>query len=447
MYMVKANSVSKANIVITIILAVVCVFICLLVQQQFNAVEDESDSYIECESALSEFEQVSEYLTEQARKAATTGKIEYVNAYCAELKSTKSREAALERFKAQTGEDASAYKSLLVAMSRSDELATTEIRAMRLAMEGYGVDESKWPEDVREVSLASSEDKLTAQEKQSKASKLIYSDAYESMCQEIRNNIERAQDALTQSTKNSQGHAVSVFNDAFLKLELLFAAFALLALAMCVLMRKSVVKPLVHYNKSIENGEIFPVEGVAELRKLANTYNRVYRENQETQKLIKHQAGHDPLTGLLNRGSYDKLVELYEQDGMQFARILVDVDTFKQVNDTYGHEAGDQILKRVAQLLTTTFRSIDYVCRIGGDEFAVIMVEMTSDLAYNVHEKVAHMNEVLATAKGELPGVSLSVGVAFADRDNPAGSLFTDADKALYHTKENGRCGCTIYGE
>ena len=67
--------------------------------------------------------------------------------------------------------------------------------------------------------------------------------------------------------------------------------------------------------------------------------------------------------------------------------IICDVDSFKTVNDTYGHAVGDEILKKVASLLQKAFRSIDYVCRIGGDEFAVIMVDMTTDLTNTVKKK------------------------------------------------------------
>ena len=84
--------------------------------------------------------------------------------------------------------------------------------------------------------------------------------------------------------------------------------------------------------------------------------------------------------------------------------------------------------------------------RIGGDEFAIIMVNMTSDLAYTVTEKISEVNRNLSAPEtDEIPPVSLSVGVAFTDRENPGESLFKDADAALYYTKENGRSGCHFY--
>ena len=92
----------------------------------------------------------------------------------------------------------------------------------------------------------------------------------------------------------------------------------------------------------------------------------------------------------------------------------------------------------------SSFRSIDYVCRIGGDEFAIIMVEMNPSLKYTIVDKITA--EELSEPTDGLPAVSLSVGVAFTERENPGPSIFTDADEALYHVKENGKHGCGFYG-
>lgn len=147
---------------------------------------------------------------------------------------------------------------------------------------------------------------------------------------------------------------------------------------------------------------------------------------------------------LLNRRSFDQILSLYEKDRSSFALILADVDVFKQINDTCGHDTGDRILKRVAALLHTTFRFVDYVCRIGGDEFAVIMVDMSRELYYTITDKIAEINGQLAVPEDGLPAVSLSAGVAFSDENGFCGSLFRAADSALYTAKAHGRCGCSV---
>ena len=163
------------------------------------------------------------------------------------------------------------------------------------------------------------------------------------------------------------------------------------------------------------------------------------------EKVLKRQAEHDPMTGVLNRGAFDQILRAMEKDRRNFALILVDVDDFKSVNDTYGHAVGDVILKRVSKLLAEGFRSIDHVCRIGGDEFAVVMMDVTGDLGYTIEDKIDEINHQLAAHDENVPAVSLSAGAAFTDRKNPGESLFKDADRAMYYVKNHGRNGCHIY--
>ena len=169
---------------------------------------------------------------------------------------------------------------------------------------------------------------------------------------------------LITQTRQRQGRATSIFSDMYLKLEAGIVIMLLIMFLICLMLKHLIVKPLMLYNESIQKGEIFPVIGAAELQNLAVTYNKVYLENQETQKLIRHQAEYDALTEALNRGSYEKLLHIYEAGDTPVALILIDVDIFKSVNDTYGHAAGDEILKKVTRCLKRAFRSIDYVCRI-----------------------------------------------------------------------------------
>ena len=125
--------------------------------------------------------------------------------------------------------------------------------------------------------------------------------------------------------------------------------------------------------------------------------------------------------------------------------ILVDVDKFKEINDGYGHDVGDKALVRVATLLKKSFRNEDYVCRIGGDEFAVIMLNANSSLRELVEGKISRLNEKLGLAEDGLPPISVSVGVAFGDRENPTDDFYKDADSALYRVKESGDRNCAFY--
>lgn len=261
---------------------------------------------------------------------------------------------------------------------------------------------------------------------------------------EIAGDVDAALAVFTDTLTARQQRAADVFARIFRTITVCVVLFAAVMLLECMVIRRGIVHPLLEYNESIRHGVIAPIHGAAELRALAETYNSIYEENEEREILMKHQAEHDSLTELLNRRSFDQILSLYEKDRSSFALILADVDVFKQINDTCGHDTGDRILKRVAALLHTAFRSIDYVCRIGGDEFAVIMVDMSRELYYTIPDKIAEINGLLAVPEDGLPTVSLSAGVAFSDENGFRGSLFRAADSALYTAKAHGRCGCSV---
>lgn len=441
---IKIEKVSTWSIITTIIVVILFGFISFQSEKEFHVLQTSTEQYISCERAAKQLQDGSDYLTEQVRLYAMTTEREYLNYYFEEANTTKRRENAVHDLE-QYFSGTETFDSLESALECSQELMNTEYYSMRLVLEGTQQEESTWPDELKKVELSQEDKNLSDEEKLIKAKTLVCDDTYQNVRTEISNDVSKCMDSLIKQTRNKQGRATTIFSDMYLKLEIGILILVALMLFICILVRKLIVAPLISYNKSIQKGEIFPVIGAEELQNLAETYNRVYSENQETQKIIRHQAEHDALTELLNRGSYEKVLKLYEEGEVPFALVLVDVDIFKSVNDTYGHAIGDEILKKVSSLLKSAFRSIDYVCRIGGDEFAVVMIDVTSNLQYTVEDKISSINKELAKAENGLPAVSLSVGVAFSDRENPGESIFKDADKALYYVKEHGRSGCGFY--
>lgn len=442
---IKIQRVSALSIGITIILGLLFIVLCTIGKKQFYELEAVTNQYIDCEHAEKQLQEGSDYLTEQVRLYAMTGDVEYMKNYFQEANVTKRREKALEKLETYfNGTDL--LKTLQDTLEESKDLMNTEYYSMRLVCESIGIHKDKWSQEVLNIQLSQADANLSKEGKLKKAQQMLCDKDYVNTKVNINEKVINCVNDLIEQTKSSQGRASTIFSDTYLKLEVSMAVQILLTLFMCALVRRLIVTPLISYNKSIQLGEIFPVIGAAELQNLARTYNKVYAEKQETEKLIRHQAEHDALTDLLNRGSFEKILNIYESEKENhFAMILVDVDIFKSVNDTYGHAVGDIILKNVANLLKTAFRTIDYVCRIGGDEFAIIMVEMTSDLKYTIEDKIAEVNKALSQPEEGIPVVSLSVGVAFSDRENPGESIFKDADKALYDVKEHGRNGCGFY--
>ena len=106
---------------------------------------------------------------------------------------------------------------------------------------------------------------------------------------------------------------------------------------------------------------------------------------------------------------------------------------------------GDAVLKKISSQLSQTFRATDYPCRIGGDEFAVVMTEMNESLKHVVSSKIATVVEGLADTSDGLPPMTLSIGVAFNDGTLSGDQIFKNADSALYLAKEAGRNGYRFY--
>ena len=127
------------------------------------------------------------------------------------------------------------------------------------------------------------------------------------------------------------------------------------------------------------------------------------------------------------------------------AMLLFDADQFKTINDQYGHETGDRVLQKITATLQNNFRSDDYVCRIGGDEFVVFMAHVSGDKRQLIENKVKQINRDLSAGADGLPPVTLSVGVSFNPEGNDSKEMFRQADIALYYVKDHGRDGVSFY--
>jgi diguanylate cyclase (GGDEF)-like protein len=164
----------------------------------------------------------------------------------------------------------------------------------------------------------------------------------------------------------------------------------------------------------------------------------VVAEHTSVQALLRNST-HDPLTGVLNRGAFEMLLERELEHGRRYAQplslLLLDLDHFKELNDGQGHAAGDAVLRQVGALLLDEMRRVDWCARYGGDEFAVIAAHTDE------HHAVRLSQRIVARVRRELRGViTLSVGVA-AETGGRLGAaeLVAEADRALYASKRDGR--------
>ena len=163
----------------------------------------------------------------------------------------------------------------------------------------------------------------------------------------------------------------------------------------------------------------------------------------------RNQAMTDVLTGIPNRLAYDQRLQQEVARWKRFATPLVlmvwDVDLFKSVNDTYGHKAGDKVLKKLAMGLKRGIRETDFVARYGGEEFVMLMTGSTVEACLQVADKLrASLGEIGFHFRGKSVVVTASCGLSEYREDDTPEQLFERADKALYEAKEQGRNRCII---
>ena len=159
------------------------------------------------------------------------------------------------------------------------------------------------------------------------------------------------------------------------------------------------------------------------------------------------QRDTDPLTGLMTRSAAENLIESHRRHGSgKGVLFIVDIDRFKEVNDTFGHIKGDRILSETAASIKRCFRETDLTARFGGDEFIVFAKE-TTDIAW-IHRQARRLNEAVSREidiDGRSFRISASIGIASLDGGQSLETLYARADKMLYQAKKGGRGGYRIY--
>ncbi|MRW92780.1 EAL domain-containing protein [Duganella sp. FT80W] len=207
-----------------------------------------------------------------------------------------------------------------------------------------------------------------------------------------------------------------------------------------------------------KNGELYleflTVSAVRDTRGQTTHYVGVFSDitkAKESQEKLDHLAHHDPLTALPNRLLFnDRLqhaLQRASRDGEQLALLFIDLDRFKNVNDTLGHHIGDELLKQVAKALQDRLREGDTLARLGGDEFIVLLENIDNQYGASlVAEKLVQMFEQPFMVAGHELFVTCSVGISlFPDDAADLNMLIRNADVAMYQAKARGRNGFSFY--
>ena len=153
-------------------------------------------------------------------------------------------------------------------------------------------------------------------------------------------------------------------------------------------------------------------------------------------RIVRNMANRDPLTGLANRRVFEQALDGLVEGGEEGALLLVDVDDFKQVNDSLGHQEGDRILRLIATIMQRCVRNSDLSSRIGGDEFALLLRRCGARTARTIAERIC------SDVARATDGVSVSIGLAmYPEHGGDTEALLASADRAMYLTKTGQRTG------
>ena len=427
--------------VVTLVISVALLFVSYRTLSVYNVLEEKTEMATKGQEDAREMQEASDYLTEQVRCFVETGEKQYLDAYFEESDVTRRRDNAVkdlgEMFAGTTE-----FEALQQAGRQSVILMDTEYHAMRLVVEAYGYDLSEYPEVIRKTALSREDAALSPEEKLMKARQLVFDDNYHLQKTIISAKTHECLNDLLGELQDHQVETANQFGFIIRVEQALIIALILMVIIIVTLTTWQVIGPLVRAIPRIRDDKPLPVNGAEEFRYLANTYNKMYEENKSQKEELAYEASHDQLTGVFNRKGFEKVME--DVNHTRIAILLIDVDRFKQINDTYGHAEGDKLLSHLTGILGVNFRTGDMLCRVGGDEFVMFLPGVGPEHRDRIEAKIREINQILTRGSGDVPPTSISVGVAFGENED-AMEVYKKADIALYRVKENGRCGVDFF--
>lgn len=185
-------------------------------------------------------------------------------------------------------------------------------------------------------------------------------------------------------------------------------------------------------------------------RKLMDDMEELNLELSQANEDLKQMARHDALTGLYNRRVLEEIIfnesERSRRTARGFGIAMADIDNFKKINDSYGHEAGDLVLKELATILKNSIRSTDTVGRWGGEEFLFVFTETSCQGAMIVIERIRHsVEKSIISYRGQQIRFTITIGLSYHKGDDGAREMIREADEALYQGKNSGKNRVVCY--
>ena len=438
---------SRVNIVllaVTVIGSIGMIIATNRLNSAYQQLIEETGKYINTQQDAGMIEEFSGSMLSESRSFLQTGDPAHVMAFYSQMDVIRRQ---LDRSgTAETKSAAASDRYLEEAVEAFRTLAEQDAYAMRLKAETLPVSLDSYPAEFAGTEIRPEDAALDAEQKLAKAQEILDRTDYSAIRSRLSDRVDASHRAASETVQQQMGVTTARIRQELLLLRTFGVVFLVIAVLAMLSNLLLIILPINRSVSNLDNREEIPEQGSFEMRNLARVYNEVLRDSTEKQEELEYSATHDALTGVYNRAAFDREYDRCRNDRIGIA--IVDVDGFKHYNDVYGHDVGDHVLRRVTETIGSKFRKEDHISRIGGDEFVIIMKNTGSAQSEDIKLKIDEINEELVKERRKgMPPISVSVGAAFWDRENPGPDILKDADKALLQMKQNGKLGCRIYGE
>lgn len=438
---------SRVNIVllaVTVIGSIGMIIATNRLNSAYQQLIEETGKYINTQQDAGMIEEFSGSMLSESRSFLQTGDPAHVMAFYSQM--DVIRRQLDSSGTSETKGTAASDRYLEEAVEAFRTLAEQDAYAMRLKAETLPVSLGSYPAEFAGTEIRPEDAVLDAEQKLAKAQEILDRTDYSAIRSRLSDRVDASHRAASETVQQQMGVTTARIRQELLLLRTFGVVFLVIAVLAMLSNLLLIILPINRSVSNLDNREQIPEQGSFEMRNLARVYNEVLRDSTEKQEELEYSATHDALTGVYNRAAFDREYDRCRNDRIGIA--IVDVDGFKHYNDVYGHDVGDHVLRRVTETIGSKFRKEDHISRIGGDEFVIIMKNTGSAQSEDIKLKIDEINEELVKERRKgMPPISVSVGAAFWDRENPGPDILKDADKALLQMKQNGKLGCRIYGE
>ena len=438
---------SRVNIVllaVTVIGSIGMIIATNRLNSAYQQLIEETGKYINTQQDAGMIEEFSGSMLSESRSFLQTGDPAHVMAFYSQM--DVIRRQLDSSGTSETKGTAASDRYLEEAVEAFRTLAEQDAYAMRLKAETLPVSLGSYPAEFAGTEIRPEDAVLDAEQKLAKAQEILDRTDYSAIRSRLSDRVDASHRAASETVQQQMGVTTARIWQELLLLRTFGVVFLVIAVLAMLSNLLLIILPINRSVSNLDNREEIPEQGSFEMRNLARVYNEVLRDSTEKQEELEYSATHDALTGVYNRAAFDREYDRCRNDRIGIA--IVDVDGFKHYNDVYGHDVGDHVLRRVTETIGSKFRKEDHISRIGGDEFVIIMKNTGSAQSEDIKLKIDEINEELVKERRKgMPPISVSVGAAFWDRENPGPDILKDADKALLQMKQNGKLGCRIYGE